>query len=99
MPTMFILVFGGAIFVTLLALAWAYTASARANSVRDDSEPVAIATGSEGDVSIMAGKLQNAGIKALTLNRTTSVYPTASGWELLVRYGDQQAARRILNLD
>ena len=65
-----------------------------------DDEPVAIASGSEMEMSIMQATLEAAGIPSYTRN-PGGVYPHSSplyGWELLVRYGEHMEARRILNL-
>lgn len=92
--------FVAAVLLTAIGLMWAYRSSSRTSREPDDDEPVAIGSGAEGEVVIMATKLEAAGIKALTRPRYPSRYANPIyGSELLVRYGDQEGARRILKLD
>jgi hypothetical protein len=93
------LLFGGVV-ATVIGLIWAFRSSSGRSRMPDDDEPVAIATGGEGEIAIMVGKLEQSGIKALARNRYVTPYDNPMyGWELLVRHADHEEARRILNLD
>jgi hypothetical protein len=97
--TTFVLVFGAAILSTILALVWAYRASSGVKETPSDDEPIAITTGGEAEISIMVGKLEHAGLKALARNRLAEAANPIYGWELLVGYADVKDAHRILDLN
>jgi hypothetical protein len=95
------LLFVVAASVIVLAVFWLLRSSSRDDAPPPEDEPVVIAGGSEVEMSIMGATLDAAGIRSFTRN-PSGVYPYRSplyGWELLVRYGDHQEARRVLGLD